>query len=64
MVEHRHGPVAYSAASMISAALGKVVDKLPVWGKIIFYVLTLGLSVYCIAHYGFFHFLLRVIFSP
>jgi hypothetical protein len=49
---------------MISKALGKVVDKLPLWGKVVFYVLTLILSVYCIAHYGLFHFLLRVIFSP
>ena len=49
---------------MISTALGKVVDKLPLWGKVIFYVLTLILSVYRIAHYGFFHFLLSVIFSP
>ncbi len=49
---------------MISSALGKIVDKLPLWGKVIFYVLTLILSVYCIAHYGFFHFLLRVILSP
>jgi hypothetical protein len=49
---------------MISSALGKLVDKLPVWGKVIFYVLTLALSAYCFARYGFFHFLLRVIFSP
>ena len=49
---------------MISAAIGKVVDRLPLWGKVIFYVLILLGSVYCIAHYGFFHFLLRVIFSP
>jgi len=49
---------------MISAAIGKVVDRLPLWGKVIFYALTLLGSVYCIAHYGLFHFLLRVIFSP
>jgi hypothetical protein len=57
-------PLQEEAASMISAAIGKVVDRLPLWGKVIFYVLTLLGSVYCIAHYGFFHFLLRVIFSP
>ena len=49
---------------MISSALGKLVDKLPLWGKVIFYVLTLVLSVYCIAHYGFWSFLLKAIFSP
>jgi hypothetical protein len=57
-------PLQEEAASMISTAIGKVVDRLPLWGKVIFYVLTLLGSVYCIAHYGFFHFLLRVIFSP
>ena len=41
--------------------MGKLVDKLPPWGKFVFYVLTAVGSVYCIAHYGFFHFLLRVI---
>jgi hypothetical protein len=49
---------------VISTALGKLVDKLPLWAKVIFYVLTLILSGYCIAHYGLFHFLLRVISSP
>jgi hypothetical protein len=49
---------------VISTAIGKAVGKLPLWGKVIFYILTLALSAYCIAHYGFFHFLLRVIFSP
>ena len=49
---------------MISAAIGKVVEKLPPWGKVIFYCLTLAGSVFCIVHYGLFHFLLRVIFSP
>ena len=49
---------------MISEAIGKLVDKLPPAGKFIFYVLAAVLGVYCIAHYGLFHFLLRVIFSP
>jgi hypothetical protein len=57
-------PLQEDAASMISAAIGKVVDRLPMWGKVIFYVLTLFGSVYCIVHYGFFHFLLRVLFTP
>lgn len=49
---------------MISSAIGKVVDKLPLWGKVIFYVLRLAGSVYCIARYGLGSFLLKVIFSP
>ena len=49
---------------MISTAIGKVVDRLPLWWKVIFYVVTLLGSVYCIARYGFFHFLLRMILSP
>lgn len=57
-------PLQEEAANMISAAIGKVVDRLPLWGKVIFYILTLVGSVYLIAQYGFFHFLLRVIFSP
>jgi len=49
---------------MISEAMGKVVDKLPLWGKVIFYILTLALGVYCIARYGFWTTLLKTIFSP
>lgn len=49
---------------MISNAIGKVVDKLPPWAKVIFYILVVVGSVYCIAHYGLGEFLLRVIFSP
>ncbi len=48
---------------MLSAAVCKVVDKLPPWGKVIFWGLSLALSAYCISHYGLFHFLLRVTFS-
>ena len=33
---------------MISAAIGKVVDRLPLWGKVIFYVLTVLFFIsYC-----------------
>ena len=52
------------AASMISTAIGKLVDKLPPWGKFIFCGLTVVGSGYCIARYGLLRFLLRVIFSP
>ena len=50
--------------SMISTALGKVFDKLPVWARAIWVVVTIVGSVYLIVEYGLFHFILRVIFSP
>lgn len=49
---------------MISKALDRLVNKFPVWGKFIFFGLTVVGSVYYISHYGFWHFLLRMIFSP
>lgn len=51
-------------AIMFYKAIDKVVDKLPTWVKFILAVLIVLLSVYCIAKYGFWSFLLRVIFSP
>lgn len=44
--------------------IGKAIDRLPPWAKLIFWGLTIIGSVYCIARYGFWSFLLRVIFSP
>jgi hypothetical protein len=44
--------------------LSRVFDKLPVWGKAIWIILTIAGSAYCIAHYGLLSFLLRMIFSP
>jgi hypothetical protein len=44
--------------------ISRAVDKLPRWAKFIFAALTVVGSVYCIARYGFWSFLLRVIFSP
>ena len=44
--------------------MSRAVDKLPKWAKLIFYVCTILGSVYCVAHYGFFSFLLKVILSP
>jgi hypothetical protein len=44
--------------------IGRAIDRLPPWAKLVFYVLTAIGSIYCIARYGFWHFLLRVIFSP
>jgi hypothetical protein len=49
---------------MISRAIGKVVDKLPTWAKVIFYIFTAIGCVQLVAKYGFLPFLLRVIFSP
>jgi hypothetical protein len=49
---------------MISSVIGKLVDRLPQWGRFIFYELTAVGSVYYIAHYGLGRFLLRTIFSP
>ena len=51
-------------ASMISTALGKVFDKLPLWARVIWVAVTIVGSVYLIREYGLFHFILRVIFSP
>jgi hypothetical protein len=42
----------------------EAIDKLPAWAKIVLGVLTLIASGYCIAHYGFWSFILHVIFSP
>ena len=44
--------------------LDRLFNKLPLRGKVIFWVLTIVGSVYCIASYGLAEFLLRVIFSP
>jgi hypothetical protein len=51
-------------AIMFYKAIDKVVDKLPTWVKFILLVLTVLGSAYCISRYGFWSFLLRVIFSP
>jgi hypothetical protein len=44
--------------------ISRAIDKLPIWAKLIFYGLTVLGSVYCIAHYGFWSFLLHALFSP
>jgi hypothetical protein len=48
----------------IMGLTSRAIDKLPTWVKFILMVLTVLGSVYYIAHYGFFSFLLRMIFSP
>jgi len=49
---------------MISTAIGKLIDKFPGWGKAAVYALAAVGCVYYISRYGFFQFLLRMIFSP
>jgi hypothetical protein len=44
--------------------IGRAIDRLPTWAKVIFWAFTVVGSVYCIARYGFWSFLLRVIFAP
>jgi len=44
--------------------ISRAFDKLPGWGKAAFIIVTTAASIYCIAEYGFFSFLLHVIFSP
>ena len=51
-------------AIMFYKAIDKVIDKLPTWVKFILMVLTVLGSAYCISRYGFWSFLLHVIFSP
>jgi hypothetical protein len=48
----------------ISRALDKLIDRLPRWAQWILMVFVAVGSVYYIAHYGFFTFLLKMIFSP
>jgi hypothetical protein len=44
--------------------IDRVVDRLPTWVKFVLMFFTVLLSVYCIARYGFWSFLLKVVFSP
>jgi hypothetical protein len=48
----------------ISGAIGKFIDQLPAWAKLICVVLAIVGSVYYIARNGFLSFLLHLIFSP
>ncbi len=44
--------------------VSRAVDKLPTWVQLILAVIAVAVSLYYIAHYGFFSFLVRMIFSP
>lgn len=48
----------------ISKVIGKTIDKLPTWAKVIVWVGTAVGCVYYISCYGLGSFLLRMIFSP
>lgn len=64
------GPFAVGSelTSVIYSLLEKVADRLPDWGKVIFWTVLAIVGVYgsisMIAKYGLGSFLLRVIFSP
>jgi hypothetical protein len=45
-------------------SVSKIIDELPAWAKVVLCALTLIGSGYCIAHYGFWSFILHVIFNP
>ena len=42
----------------------RAIDKLPAWAQTLLLILAIPLAIYETLHYGFWHFLLRVIFSP
>jgi hypothetical protein len=48
----------------ISRGISRALDKLPRWANLMLMAFVALVSVYYIAHYGFFSFLLRMIFSP
>jgi hypothetical protein len=56
--------VLFSEIMAIMGWFSETIDQLPAWVKIILLVFTLLGSVYYIAGYGVFSFLLHVIFSP
>lgn len=44
--------------------ISRAIDKLPAWAKLTCVAFAVLGSVYCIARFGFWSFLLRVVFSP
>ena len=44
--------------------VSKAIDKLPAWAKVILMALVAVGSIYYIAHYGVWSFVLHTIFSP
>ncbi len=56
--------VCFHESMAIMGLTSRAIDKLPTWAKLILGILAVLGSVYYIANYGFFTFLLRMIFSP
>jgi hypothetical protein len=44
--------------------VSRAIDKLPAWARAVFIVFAIAFCVYDIVHYGFFSFLIHLIFSP
>jgi hypothetical protein len=44
--------------------VSRAIDKLPLRGQVVLTVLTIVGGIYYIAHFGFFTFLVHLIFSP
>jgi hypothetical protein len=44
--------------------ISNAIDKLPKWAKVVLFVAIIVSSISCIVKYGFFTFLIRMIFSP
>jgi hypothetical protein len=64
---HSREEIAWAREERMRSVLGtldKFFDKLPLWAKLAFFVLTIVGSVYYIARYGLGSFLLHAIFSP
>lgn len=48
----------------MTSVISRTIDKLPKWAQVTIMVLAIPGSIYCIVRYGFWHFALRMIFSP
>ena len=48
----------------VSRAVSQAVDKLPEWLKFVLGCVIFSACIYYIYRFGFWHFLLRLIFSP
>ena len=60
----RSSRAVFSESMAIMGSISRAIDKLPPWVKFILMVFAVLGSVYYITHYGFFSFLLHMIFSP
>jgi hypothetical protein len=44
--------------------ISRAIEMLPAWANVILVIIGIAASIYGITHYGFWHFMLRMIFSP